>query len=107
MNQVSDKNKSVKIPVRKGDKWLVLILGVVAIATFAMLGVRFSDDQEWGNNSTMRLMVKLLETIGIIFIFGILVAMFKLKKFEQALLRNYFKLLLILLVIVLTLIFAR
>ena len=107
MNEIDDKNKAGKIPVRKGDKWLVLVLGVVAIVTFAMLGIRFSDVQEWGNNSTMQLMVKLLETIGIIFVLGILIALFRLQKFEQSLLRNFFKLFLILLAIILTLIFAH
>ena len=102
-----DQNKTPRIPVRKGDKWLVLVLGMVAIAAFATLAVRFSDTREWGDNPTMRLMVKLLETIGIIFVSGILLALFGWRKFEQILLRNYFTLLLILAAIILTLVFIR
>ena len=104
---LDDQNKPPRIPVRKGDRWLVLILGTVAIATFWGLGMRFSDSQEWGDSSAMVLMVRLLETMGVIFLLGILVAFFRYNKFEEALFRHLYKLLLILGIIILVLIFSR
>ena len=102
-----DNRDKPRIPVRRGDKWLVLILAVVAIAAFAGLAWRFSDNEEWGGDPTMGLMVKLLETIGVFFVFGILVAFFRWQKFETILLRHYFKLLLTLAAIILALIIVH